>query len=349
MRKPVFSVVIPAANEERFVGAAIASVRTQGVPAEIIVVVNGSSDATAGVAKAAGAQVLEYEELLGSSRARNMGAQAAAGDTLLFLDADSVMGEGLLGALTQAVKSAEVGTVVGKPDNTKLRYRIFFAWKNFLHRAGLFRGVMGGVLFFDARLFKSIGGFDEELSVNELSDIIERALAAGGRYTYVREASATTSMRRFERQGFVRPLLFWVVVQLTGGSEIGRAYAASHEELYVSPHQLGHELGRALLSIRAQLALMCAGLFAAATGAVAMFAAYHGPVQFIRDLFHERLMTDPSTPFIDFLLTTVSSLGVGVLALVGLALLVGGGVLATRMVRDIRVLLSERPAFVERE
>src|SRR3989344_9293869 len=95
--------------------------------------------------------------------------------------------------------------------------------------------------------------------------------------------------------------------------------------------------------------LMCAGLFAAATGAVAMFAAFPGPVQFIRDLFHERLMTDPSTPLIDFLLTTVSSLGVGALALFGLALLVGGGALATRMVRDIRVLLSERPAFVERE
>lgn len=57
-------------------------------PVELIVVVNGPGMATERAAQAAGARVLRYGEPVGHDVGRALGAEAAAGDVLLFLDAD---------------------------------------------------------------------------------------------------------------------------------------------------------------------------------------------------------------------------------------------------------------------
>ena len=87
---PRFSVVIPAFNAEKTLARAIESVRAQSWPAhEIIVVDDGSTDASAEVAAAFGAEVrLLRQANSGVSAARNAGAMAATGDWLAFLDAD---------------------------------------------------------------------------------------------------------------------------------------------------------------------------------------------------------------------------------------------------------------------
>ncbi len=87
---PRFSVIIPAFNSAATLARAIESVRTQSWPAhEIIVVDDGSTDATADVAASYGEAVcLIRQENSGVSVARNAGAAAATGDWLAFLDAD---------------------------------------------------------------------------------------------------------------------------------------------------------------------------------------------------------------------------------------------------------------------
>jgi glycosyltransferase involved in cell wall biosynthesis len=87
---PRFSVVIPAFNAAATLARAIESVRAQSWPAhEIIVVDDGSSDATAEVARQFGEAVrLIQQKNSGVSVARNAGAVAATGDWLAFLDAD---------------------------------------------------------------------------------------------------------------------------------------------------------------------------------------------------------------------------------------------------------------------
>lgn len=82
------SVVIPAYNEAARVGAAIESVRRQTeAAAEIIVVDDGSSDATAEIAAAAGARVVSKSNG-GLSSARNRGIREASAAWVAFLDAD---------------------------------------------------------------------------------------------------------------------------------------------------------------------------------------------------------------------------------------------------------------------
>jgi glycosyltransferase involved in cell wall biosynthesis len=87
---PRFSVVIPAFNAAATLARAIESVLVQSWPAhEIIVVDDGSTDATAEVARQFGNAVrLIQQPNSGVSVARNAGASAATGDWLAFLDAD---------------------------------------------------------------------------------------------------------------------------------------------------------------------------------------------------------------------------------------------------------------------
>ena len=79
---------MPARNAERTLADALASIRAQTVAvAEIVVVDDGSSDATAAIARAAGATVVEGPRM-GPGAARNAGIRAAAQPWIAFLDAD---------------------------------------------------------------------------------------------------------------------------------------------------------------------------------------------------------------------------------------------------------------------
>ncbi len=90
MSSPRFSVIIPAYNAAGTLARAIDSVLTQTWPAfEIIVIDDGSIDATAAVAASYGEKIRYLrQDNAGVSAARNHGARIASGDWLAFLDAD---------------------------------------------------------------------------------------------------------------------------------------------------------------------------------------------------------------------------------------------------------------------
>jgi glycosyltransferase involved in cell wall biosynthesis len=86
------SCVIPVFNCEHYLGAAIASAlaQTRGV-FEIIVVDDGSTDGSRGVAESFGPPVSYlYQQNAGPSSARNFGIGRATGELVAFLDADDL-------------------------------------------------------------------------------------------------------------------------------------------------------------------------------------------------------------------------------------------------------------------
>jgi dolichol-phosphate mannosyltransferase len=99
------SVVVPARDEERRIGACLAALRGAH---EVIVVDDESSDRTAAVAESFGARVIAGEPLpdgwVGKPWALQQGLLAAAGDVVVTLDADTRPGEGLLGALCSVLE-----------------------------------------------------------------------------------------------------------------------------------------------------------------------------------------------------------------------------------------------------
>ena len=85
------SIVLPAKNESGAIGATVASIRQHyphATEVEVLVVNDGSTDDTAAIAEAAGAQVLHHPYSMGNGAAIKTGARAAQGDILVFMDAD---------------------------------------------------------------------------------------------------------------------------------------------------------------------------------------------------------------------------------------------------------------------
>jgi glycosyltransferase involved in cell wall biosynthesis len=106
---PLVSVVIPAYNVERYLGEAIESVLAQTYRSiELIVVDDGSTDATAEVATSFADVKLIRQPNRGLAAARNAGFEASAGRFVCFHDADDMM--------VPAKISKQVDLLSGHPD-----------------------------------------------------------------------------------------------------------------------------------------------------------------------------------------------------------------------------------------
>ena len=107
------TVVIPAYNAERTLGMVLEALRAQEPgPHEVIVVDDGSADGTASLAKRFGAHVVWTEGGEYAGGARNRGWEAATGDVVVFLDADSVPASGWSAGLARSLAECP-GAIVG--------------------------------------------------------------------------------------------------------------------------------------------------------------------------------------------------------------------------------------------
>jgi len=82
------SIIIPAKNEAQAIGDVVKAATEAQPNAEVIVVDDGSDDATGDVAEQAGATVVRHPESLGNGAAVKSGARAASGEVLAFMDGD---------------------------------------------------------------------------------------------------------------------------------------------------------------------------------------------------------------------------------------------------------------------
>lgn len=110
-----FSVIIPAYDAATTIGDTLWALRHQPVAdkeIEIIVVDDGSADATGAVASALGARVLTQANA-GPAAARNAGARAARGSLLLFTDADCIPAPDWVAQLTAPLADPAIAGAKG--------------------------------------------------------------------------------------------------------------------------------------------------------------------------------------------------------------------------------------------
>jgi len=105
------SVLVPARNEEERLSPCLTALREDADAGEVIVVDDCSTDATAALARSLGARVLPGREpprgWVGKSWALQQGLEAATGDIVVCLDADTRPRPGLVGALAAVLEHAD--------------------------------------------------------------------------------------------------------------------------------------------------------------------------------------------------------------------------------------------------
>ena len=183
----MLSVVIPARNAERELPRVLDAL----AGAAVVVVANGSSDRTADVARAAGAEVIERARA-GRAAARNAGARAVRGDAIAFLDADCVPSPGWASALLRCL---DVAPLVGGPVRIETRpepsasERFDALWRFQQERTIRDSGWAASAnLAVTREAFERVGGFDEAYGSAEDVDFCIRAARLGLEIGYCHDA-----------------------------------------------------------------------------------------------------------------------------------------------------------------
>jgi rSAM/selenodomain-associated transferase 2 len=213
MRAPI-SVIIPTLNAQEHLGGCLAALMPgleAGLIRELIVSDGGSSDATVEVAKAWGAEVVEGAPSRGAQLAR--GCQAAQGQWLLILHADTCLSEGWVGPVVNHLKSNKAGWFRLAFFEGGLAGRIVAGWANLRSRCGLPYGDQG--LLLPAALYARVGGYPNQ----PLMEDVALARALKGHLIQI-DARAVTSAARYKKQGWLRrgARNLWTVIQYFGGA-----------------------------------------------------------------------------------------------------------------------------------
>jgi 4,4'-diaponeurosporenoate glycosyltransferase len=156
------SVILPARNEEHNLPTLLRSLASQAVkPREILVVDDGSTDRTAEVARQLRATVIASKPLpdgwRGKTWACHQGSQAATGELLLFVDADTWFEAG---GLAQTLSGYTGGAFsVGPYHAVRKPYEQLSLFFNFNMAAGTVpRGLFGQMLLVDRESYRHVGG-----------------------------------------------------------------------------------------------------------------------------------------------------------------------------------------------
>ncbi|GMV90554.1 MAG: hypothetical protein AMXMBFR82_03320 [Candidatus Hydrogenedentota bacterium] len=193
----MISFIIPAHNEGQLLGRTLdaidAAARSLAESYEVVVVDDASTDRTTAIAEEHGARVIRVEHRQ-IAATRNAGARASTGDMLIFVDADTVVTEAVVGAAVNAMRGGAVGggCSVRFDGPLPLYGRIMAAIVIPLYRAA--RLAAGCFVFCTRDAFDGVGGFDERLYAAEEA-VMSRALRRHGRLVVLRE-TVTTSGRK---------------------------------------------------------------------------------------------------------------------------------------------------------
>ncbi len=211
------SIVIPAYNEEAYLGKTLAAALAQTYPdLEIIVVNNNSTDRTAHVAQQFPGVRLVHEPQHGILFARERGRCAATGDIIVSMDADCLPHPQWVANAVRYFTDPSVVAVSGPYDLYDAPP--FFHWTHLYSQKLIFppftrvlyalfgRGViaMGGNTFARASALTAINGYNLNLKFYAEDMDTANRLAGVGRVMYHNDVAIRTSARRYLKHGILK-------------------------------------------------------------------------------------------------------------------------------------------------
>jgi glycosyltransferase involved in cell wall biosynthesis len=175
--EPFVSVVMPVYNCQNFIQAALESILAQRYPMlEVLVVDDGSTDASAAVAQQYSQVRLFQQANRGIAAARNMALQHARGPFVAFLDADDLWTPGKLRVqFAEFAARPEVEMVTGRTE----QFVDSGCTLQLDQVAEAQDGVLAGSVLIRRPALERVGFFDEQLRLGEFIDWQSRAANAG--------------------------------------------------------------------------------------------------------------------------------------------------------------------------
>lgn len=216
MDAPAVSVVIPTRNRAGYLDVALRSLAAQeeAGPHEILVVDDGSSDATGEVADRAGVRSMRLDPGRGPNAARNAGIEATRGPLIAFVDDDVWAPPGWLRALADGAGRHPAAEAFGGPIRARLEGRApRSCGRESAPITTLDLGssdreaerVWSANMAVRREAVERVGAFDEAAPIyGDEEEWIVRLLAHGGRIVYL--AAAGLDHRRAGRDARLRAL-----------------------------------------------------------------------------------------------------------------------------------------------
>lgn len=200
---PLISIVIPVFNEAILLPHTLDSIDANPDEKEIIVVDGGSTDGTQECAKQRGAMLIS-SPVLNRAQQMNLGAQAATGDVLLFLHADTLLPQTALQEIRRVLLEEKIvgGAFSRNYDHPSLFLRTTCLLASIRSRwLGWYFGDQG--IFVRTCIFKEIWGFR---NVEKFEDLeFSRSLRSFG-HTVTLNPYILSSGRRFGQYPIRRTL-----------------------------------------------------------------------------------------------------------------------------------------------
>ena len=209
------SLVIPAHNEEKYIGACLdhAIKNSGGIFHEIIVIDNLSTDKTAEIAKKYPGVRVVREERKGLTRARERGLKEATGDYLAYIDADTRLKKKWVATLmkTLAQHSNSNLVCISGPYtyyDAPLHKKIILNGTWWISAPLTYRlvgyMVLGGNFVAKKSALLAMGGFDQNIEFYGEDTDIARRLNKHGKVLFKMAFSMPSSSRRFHAEGLIK-------------------------------------------------------------------------------------------------------------------------------------------------
>ena len=173
------SIVIPVHNAGEYFRLCLESITASEIPPEeIIVVADGDSDGSWGIAGEFGAKLLRLPHSQGPARARNLGAQEASGNILLFIDSDvTIPGNALSQIVAVFRNDPGLAALFGSYDEEPYAGNFLSQYKNLFHNYVHQKGNEDASTFWcgcgavQRKIFEELGGFNENYRTPSIEDI----------------------------------------------------------------------------------------------------------------------------------------------------------------------------------
>ncbi|MEX2016701.1 MAG: glycosyltransferase, partial [Candidatus Hydrogenedentales bacterium] len=169
MEAAVVSFIVPAYDEERYIGDCINAIhqaaRERELDYEVIVANDASTDATARIAAELGAKVVDVHNRR-ISATRNAGAVASRGAWLIFVDADTQVNAKTVAGAVDALQNGAAGG--GSAFDFDGRLSVFGTFLQWIARRNPRAKLASGCFLFCTReAFIAVGGFADDLAAAE--------------------------------------------------------------------------------------------------------------------------------------------------------------------------------------